>query len=337
MSALATLETCQKCKKLTQVFTIVKRNNRQLVCGFCIDDAAVQEFPKRHGMSAEEWALKRAALLKYVELRPGHYNVERIKVALNISPSAINHLLIDLRWQVVIEPMPFSNPTYHSNRRFYLSEDAPSVKALDRAPTRQTESLPNAKISPIQEENPMRQYEQIVRLAEEKLAEFVEAGKYFTQADFMRATTMSPSMFYDKRYEAIREKVRAAIAAIEQTQTPTPQNPVEVAEPDAAQLKADLRTAQQRNRELRQQLSEIVGQTNIVEVGIPLSWLQEQAESWRKTIAEYEQEMQQLCADIESARTNLSAYERLIDLNFVEAPVITRNALSLAINSHNAA
>jgi len=337
MSALTTFETCERCKKLTHVFRIAKRNNQQLVCGFCIDDADVQEFPKRHGMSADEWSLKKAALLRYVELRPGYYNLERIKVALNMPPSAINHLLIDLRGQVVVEPMPFSNPTHYSSRRFYLIKDAPSVKALTNAPTPQAELSNSTKISATQEDDSMRTHQQILALAEEKLAEFVAEGAYFTQADFMRATRMSPSTFYDKKYEGVRERVKAAIAVIEEAQTPKPQATVETAEPDAEQLKAELRAAQQRNRELRQQLSQIVGQTNIVEVGIPLSWLQEQADSWRKTIAEYEKEMQQLCSDIESARTNLAAYERLIDLNFVEAPVITHNTLSIAINSHNAA
>lgn len=197
------------------------------------------------------------------------------------------------------------------------AEDIPTATAF---------SQPKGKRMP----KPKKTDAEIRAAIQDALTELSAAGQHFTLKQLADRAGIANSTLFLKKHADLKAQAMEAIATIKA------QAKAQAADPTFTALTEELETLRQRNRELRQQLSQVQpqGQVQVVEVFMPTTWLEQQAQAWRDTVADFERELEQVQKDLEAARVNLAATERLLELHQVEKPV-TAEGLQMVFGNHS--
>lgn len=199
-----------------------------------------------------------------------------------------------------------------------------------------TEEIPDALSQHLAQAKEARSPQEIRDAIQAALTELQSEGKPFTLAQLLKKASVSNSTFYSSKYADLRAVAKEAIAQLKgKTDTQTPDPTYTALQVKIQELTQANRGLELRNKQLRQQLQEQVeAPPRLVEVAMPLTWLEQQAQAWRDTVADYQAELEQIQADIAAAQANLEAFERLISLHDVATPV-TPVDLNVTLNGHN--
>jgi len=182
-----------------------------------------------------------------------------------------------------------------------------------------------------------RKTEAEIRAAiQDALTELSAEGKPFNLYQLSGRAGIANSLLFDKKYADLKKQAREVIDQLGGKKKVN--QPVE--DPTYTALQEELEATRQRNAELRQQLAEMQEQlqskpgVEAVEVFRPTTWLEGQAQAWKDAIADYEQELEVIQSDLESARSNLAAVERLLELTEVPEAVVTMEAINAALGNY---
>ena len=190
-------------------------------------------------------------------------------------------------------------------------------------PTATAFSQPKGKRMP----KPKKTDAEIRAAIQDALTELSAEGKSFTLKQLADKAGIANSTLFLKKHADLKNQAMEAIVSIK----------AQAVDPTYTALQEELEALRQRNRELRQQLSQVEpqGQVQVVEVFMPTTWLEQQAQAWRDTVADFERELEQVQKDLEAARVNLSAAERLLELHQVEQPVTAEGLQAVLGNYSN--
>lgn len=145
-----------------------------------------------------------------------------------------------------------------------------------------------------------------LRRLQDTLSKLIESGSEFTLQSWADQAGVSNSSMNNKAYAELRHQAQLHLA----------QQKVLDLQPDAAEvkeLKQKIADLEQRNRELRQTISEALPQSS-TPAQPPQEWLRAQVQFWKAKEAQIEEELEQLLLDLNAVQNNLSAAERLLSL-----------------------
>lgn len=155
-----------------------------------------------------------------------------------------------------------------------------------------------------------RTTKQIRAAIEATLVEFEQAGRPFTAMEFCEAAGIGNARLYTAAYADLKDRV---LDLRDRLNPDGPQlTPLEL-------TRARLIEAEQRNRELRQQLAELQSQQAIAPAAEQatdlIGALRAEAVRWERQISKYHVQIGELGADLKAAEENLSAVNRLLAIH----------------------
>lgn len=143
-----------------------------------------------------------------------------------------------------------------------------------------------------------------IRRLNDTLSKLIESGEAFTLRTWAELAGVGQGSINKPAYAELRHQARLHLA---QQKVSEPQTSTEV-----EKLKRQVCDLEQRNRELRQTISEALPQSSPEQP--PRAWLWAQVQFWKAKEQAIEEELEQLLLDLNAVQTNLTAAERLLSL-----------------------